>query len=207
MPVVCLIDYGAGNLHSAKRGLERAAPSPDWRVEVSADPETLLAADRLVLPGVGAFASCAAGLRARDGVEQAIHEAVSKQAKPFLGICVGMQLLADRGLEHQITEGLGLIAGTVRALDAKGLRVPHMGWNDVRARKEHPVLPADSDAYFVHSYVFECEDEDAVIATCDYGETFPAAVAKDTVIGAQFHPEKSGAYGLSFLKNFLEWRP
>lgn len=207
MPLVCLIDYGAGNLHSASKGLERAAPTPDWRVESTDDPNRLLEADRLVLPGVGAFASCAEGLRARRGVEDAIHEAVARRGIPFLGICVGMQLLASRGREHQETEGLGLIPGTVRALDTKGQRSPHMGWNDVCASAKHPLLPENDDAYFVHSFAFDADDDSDVIAVTEYGTTFPAAIARGNVAGAQFHPEKSGAYGQAFLRNFLEWTP
>ncbi|MEM9840149.1 MAG: imidazole glycerol phosphate synthase subunit HisH [Pseudomonadota bacterium] len=206
MSSVCLIDYGAGNLHSARTGLERAAPNAEIAITVSADPETILHADRLVLPGAGAFASCAAGLRAQDGLEEAIHEAVRGRGVPFLGICVGMQLLAERGLEHGVSDGLGLIPGEVRMLNTAGERLPHMGWNDVRARSEHPVLPADGDAYFVHSYAFDAAPED-VIAEAEYGTRFAAAIARDNVAGAQFHPEKSGVYGQIFLRNFLEWRP
>ena len=206
MPTVCLIDYGAGNLHSAARGLERAAPNADLNLVVSADPHDILQADRLVLPGVGAFASCAAGLRARPGLEEALHKAVREKQRPFLGICVGMQLLADRGLEHGGATGLELIPGEVRPMKAEGLRLPHMGWNDVRALTEHPLLPADDNAYFVHSFAFDGPAEN-VIADATYGETFPAVVAKDNVAGAQFHPEKSGAYGQAFLRQFLEWRP
>ncbi|MEM9810856.1 MAG: imidazole glycerol phosphate synthase subunit HisH [Pseudomonadota bacterium] len=206
MTSVCLIDYGAGNLHSAFRGLERASDGSADLV-ISADPDVIRRSDRLVLPGVGAFASCAEGLRAQDGLEDAIKEAVTRKAKPFLGICVGMQLLASLGLEHETTTGLDIVPGTVRALKAETLRVPHMGWNEVRARGDHPLLPADEDAYFVHSYVFEAEHADDVIAETDYGERFTAAVARGNVAGAQFHPEKSGAYGLSFLSNFLKWRP
>mgnify|MGYP006266350583 CR=1 FL=1 len=207
MPLVCLVDYGAGNLHSAARGLERAAPSADHRVEVSDDPAVIRDADRIVLPGVGAFASCAAGLRARPGLEDAILQAVGEGGRPFLGICVGMQLLASVGLEHERTQGLDLVPGVVRPMSTGALRKPHMGWNDVDASADHPLLPADGDAYFVHSFVFEPEDATDVIATTTYGETFPAAIARGTVAGAQFHPEKSGAYGQAFLRNFLEWRP
>ncbi|MEM1381532.1 MAG: imidazole glycerol phosphate synthase subunit HisH [Pseudomonadota bacterium] len=206
MPTVCLIDYGAGNLHSAQRGLERAAPSADHRIVVSADPNVILHADRLVLPGVGAFASCAEGLRARLGLEDAIRDAVLEKGRPFLGICVGMQLLADRGLEHGVTEGLGFIPGEVRLLDTRGERIPHMGWNDVRTETSHPLSPNDGDAYFVHSYCFDASGSD-IVATTTYGETFPATVARGNVAGAQFHPEKSGQYGQAFLTNFLEWRP
>ncbi|NNU17281.1 imidazole glycerol phosphate synthase subunit HisH [Parvularcula sp. ZS-1/3] len=207
MPTVCVIDYGAGNLHSAVRGLERAAPDASWRVAVSAEPSEVLAADRIVLPGVGAFASCAAGLRARPGLVDALVEATAERKLPFLGICVGMQLLADLGEEHGEVEGLGFVSGKVRALKADGLRLPHMGWNEVVPVADHPLLPPEGDAYFVHSFIFEATDESDIIAAADYGERFPAAVARENVAGAQFHPEKSGAYGQAFLKNFLEWRP
>lgn len=206
MQRVCLIDYGAGNLHSAAQGLKRAADAP-MDLIVSDDPETIAAADRLVLPGVGAFKSCAEGLRARPGVEDAIHEAVRSGGKPFLGICVGMQLLASRGLEHDETKGLDLIPGTVRQLEVKGLRLPHMGWNEVEARQDHPLLPTNLDAYFVHSFVFDTDDPEAVIAEAEYGERFTAAIAKDNVAGCQFHPEKSGPYGQELLSNFLRWTP
>jgi glutamine amidotransferase len=206
MQTVCLIDYGAGNLHSARRGLERAAGEAGLRIIASAEPEMIRAADRLVLPGVGAFRSCMEGLRARPGAKEAIHEAVTS-GTPFLGICVGMQLLAGRGLEHEETEGLGLIPGTVRELRAPALRLPHMGWNDVAASRPSPLLPEDGDAYFVHSFCFDTEEESDVIATCSYGEDFAAAVQRENVAGAQFHPEKSGAYGMAFLSNFLRWRP
>ncbi|MEE4211138.1 MAG: imidazole glycerol phosphate synthase subunit HisH [Parvularcula sp.] len=206
MPTVCLIDYGAGNLHSAAKGLERAAPDSSVRVIASAEPRDILNADRLVLPGVGAFKSCAEGLRARPGLEDAIHRFV-EGGRPFLGICVGMQLLATRGLEHGETEGLGLVPGTVRLLETGELIRPHMGWNDVVSRRPHPLLPPDGDAYFVHSFALEAENESDVAAHCIYGETFPALVVRDNVAGAQFHPEKSGAYGQEFLRRFLEWSP
>jgi glutamine amidotransferase len=206
MQTVCLIDYGAGNLHSARRGLERAAGPAGAKIVASATPEDIRSADRLVLPGVGAFRSCMEGLRSRPGAKEAIGEAV-RSGTPFVGICVGMQLLADRGLEHEETQGLGLIPGTVRALEAPSLRLPHMGWNEVVATAPSPLLPEDGDAYFVHSFCFDAEEPSDVIATCQYGEEFAAAVARDNVAGAQFHPEKSGPYGLAFLAKFLEWRP
>lgn len=206
MPNVCLIDYGAGNLHSAARGLERASSSAGLKLTVSANPHDILHADRIVLPGVGAFASCANGLRAQQGLEEALQRAVRDNGRPFLGICVGMQLLADWGEEHGGSAGLELISGRVRPLKAEGSRLPHMGWNDVRARTDHPLLPEDDDAYFVHSFVFDGLS-DHVIAEATYGETFPAVIARDNVAGAQFHPEKSGAYGQAFLRKFLEWKP
>lgn len=207
MPRLCLIDYGAGNLHSAARGLERAGAEGHWQLEVTADPAIIQQADRLVLPGVGAFKSCAEGLRARPGLEEAIHHFVRELERPFLGICVGMQLLAERGLEHGETQGLGFIPGTVEEMTTGELRKPHMGWNDVTATSDHPLLPADRDAYFVHSYALTASDPSTVIAACEYGGPFPAAVAKDNVAGAQFHPEKSGPYGQEFLTRFLEWKP
>jgi glutamine amidotransferase len=206
MPSVCLIDYGAGNLHSAAKGLERAAPDGSWSVRASADPRDILSADRLVLPGVGAFRSCAEGIAAGPGLREALDRFV-ESGRPFLGICVGMQLLASRGLEHGETDGLGFIPGTVRKLETGGLTTPHMGWNDVISSGAHPLLPEDGDAYFVHSFVFEPEDAADVAATCTYGEAFPAVIDRDNVAGAQFHPEKSGAYGLQFLRKFLEWSP
>ncbi|MCQ8184081.1 imidazole glycerol phosphate synthase subunit HisH [Parvularcula maris] len=206
MQTVCLIDYGAGNLHSARRGLERAAGVSGLRIVASAEPEAIRSADRLVLPGVGAFRSCMEGLRARPGAKEAIGEAVAR-GTPFLGICVGMQLLADRGLEHEETQGLGLIPGMVRELKVGSLRLPHMGWNDVASSRPSPLVPKNNDAYFVHSFCFDTEDESDVIATCAYGEQFAAAVQRENVAGAQFHPEKSGPYGMAFLANFLGWRP
>ncbi|MBB4659971.1 imidazole glycerol phosphate synthase subunit HisH [Parvularcula dongshanensis] len=206
MPKVCLIDYGSGNVHSARKALMRVAESAH-DVVLSGDPDVIASADRLVLPGVGAFAACMARLSAQDGVVDAMNEAVAK-GRPFLGICVGMQLLADRGLEHGETGGLGLIGGTVRRLETGALKSPHMGWNDVRARgQRHPLLPPDGDAYFVHSFVFEPEDDAVIAATAEYGEPVPALIARGNVAGTQFHPEKSQAYGLALLSNFLEWRP
>ncbi len=208
MQTVVLVDYGSGNVHSAHKALVRAAADTGLavKIELTADPAQVAAADRLVLPGVGAFGACRTMLDAREGLVEALSEAVLEQKRPFLGICVGMQLLATRGLEHGETPGLGWIGGQVRSLNADGLKVPHMGWNSVDGGG-HPLLPPDGDAYFVHSYRFDAADPQAVAATCTYGERFPAMVARDNIAGVQFHPEKSQAYGLRFLANFLEWSP
>ena len=205
MASVLLIDTGSGNVHSARKALTAAGAD---RVDLSADPDAVRRAERLLLPGVGAFASCAARLRARDGLEAAVIEAAAA-GTPILGICVGMQLLADEGLEHGRTPGLGLISGTVAPIEAGTLRVPHMGWNEVEARGNHSLLPtgAGSHAYFVHSYAYQPADPDVVAATCTYGAAFPALIARGNVAGTQFHPEKSQGYGLALLGNFLEWSP
>jgi glutamine amidotransferase len=202
---VALIDYGAGNLRSVQNAL-KAAGAPD--VLVTADPETVRAADRIVLPGVGAFAACMKALTAIDGMVDAMAEAATERARPFLGICVGMQLLADAGEEHGRHPGLGWIGGTVRKL-APGnphLKVPHMGWNDVTPTRDHPLI-ASGEAYFLHSFAFEDMDGSALLAQTDHGGRVTAAVGRDTIVGVQFHPEKSQGYGLSFLSRFLEWRP
>jgi len=202
---VALIDYGAGNLRSVQNAL-KAAGAPD--VLVTADPETVRAADRIVLPGVGAFAACMKALTAIDGMVDAMAEAATERARPFLGICVGMQLLADAGEEHGRHPGLGWIGGTVRKL-APGdphLKVPHMGWNDVTPTRDHPLI-ASGEAYFLHSFAFEDMDGSALLAQTDHGGRVTAAVGRDTIVGVQFHPEKSQGYGLSFLGRFLEWRP
>ncbi|MEM9233237.1 MAG: imidazole glycerol phosphate synthase subunit HisH [Pseudomonadota bacterium] len=205
MQTVALIDYGSGNLHSAEKALAHVA-GRDARILVTSTPEVIAKADRIVLPGVGAFGACMTALRARQGVIEAMTEAVHQKGRPFLGICVGMQLLADRGLEYGEHNGLGWISGTVRALEAPGLKIPHMGWNEVRS-SDHDIFPPDADAYFVHSYCFEAEDPAVVSATCTYGETFAAAVLDRNVAGVQFHPEKSQAYGLNLLSRFLKWSP
>ena len=208
MQTLALIDYGSGNLHSAEKALSRVAAERGDAVEVvvTDDPDVILRADRIVLPGVGAFGACRQALGARDGVIEAMTEAVQQKGRPFLGICVGMQLLATRGLEYGEHQGLGWIPGEVRPLAAPALKIPHMGWNDVRARG-HDLLPPDGDAYFVHSYHFAPEDEDVIAATCSYGEEFPAAIISGNVAGVQFHPEKSQGYGLALLGNFIEWSP
>jgi imidazole glycerol-phosphate synthase subunit HisH len=200
---LALIDYGAGNLHSVHNAL-KAAGAPD--VVVTNDPELVANADRIVLPGVGAFAHCIEALRAIDGMVGAMDLATRHYGKPFLGICVGMQLLADAGVEHGTTKGLGWIGGTVRAIaPATGIKIPHMGWNDVTPIT-NPLLE-QGEAYFLHGYHFDAADKADVLATTDHGGPLVAAVGRDNIIGVQFHPEKSQAYGISFLKRFLEWKP
>ncbi|WP_411340498.1 imidazole glycerol phosphate synthase subunit HisH [Sphingopyxis sp. J-6] len=199
---IALIDYGAGNLRSVYNALIAAGADG---VDVTFDPDAVLFADRIVLPGVGAFGACAAGLASLDGMIDALTTAVIERATPFLGICVGMQLLADAGEEHGRHDGLGWIGGTVRAFDpAPGLRIPHMGWNDVVPTFAHPVIAA-GEAYYLHGYHFA--DAADVAATSSHGGTFTAAVARDNIVGVQFHPEKSQAYGLATLERFLQWRP
>jgi imidazole glycerol-phosphate synthase subunit HisH len=201
---LALIDYGAGNLQSVKNAL-KAAGAVD--VAVTADPDVVAKADRIVLPGVGAFAHCMNALSAIDGMVEAMDARVRGEGVPFLGICVGMQLLADQGVEHGTHAGLGWIGGTVRAIEASAdIKVPHMGWNDVFVADGAPVLEA-GEAYFLHGYHFEASDEGDVAATTNHGAPLVAAVAKGNIIGVQFHPEKSQAYGITFLKRFLEWRP
>ena len=214
---VAIIDYGSGNLHSAAKAFERAAQSMEnpQKVVVTRDPETVYRADRIVLPGVGAFADCRRGLDAVNGMADAMTEAVRNKARPFLGICVGMQLMASRGKEHVITEGLNWIEGDVVKIapDDENLKVPHMGWNTLDLIREHPVLerlPLGSrgrHAYFVHSYHLEPADEADVLARADYGGPVTAIVGKDTAIGTQFHPEKSQRFGLALISNFLKWKP
>ncbi|WP_414901598.1 imidazole glycerol phosphate synthase subunit HisH [Sphingomonas flavalba] len=197
---VALIDYGAGNLHSVHNAL-KAAGAGD--VVVTADPAVVAAADRIVLPGVGAFAACMAGLRAIDGMVAALDAAVLDGGRPFLGICVGMQLMAKAGLEHGETAGLGWIDGQVAALDGNGVKVPHMGWNDVVPVGDHPLIHA-GEAYFLHGYAFTGAD---VLATSDHGGPVVAAIGRDNLAGVQFHPEKSQRYGIALLERFLAWRP
>ena len=201
---LALIDYGAGNLHSVHNAL-KAAGAGD--VHVTADPDVVAKADRIVLPGVGAFAHCMEALSAIDGMVAAMEQRVRVEGIPFLGICVGMQLLADAGVEHKTTRGLGWIGGTVRAIaPAADLKIPHMGWNDVVPTQGAPLIEA-GEAYFLHSYHFDAANADDVLATTDHGGTLVAAVGRDNIMGVQFHPEKSQAYGINFLKRFLEWMP
>ena len=198
---VALIDYGAGNLQSVRNALAAAGASD---IAVTADPTQLRAAKRIVLPGVGAFAHCMAALAAVPGMIEALHETVIVRGRPFLGICVGMQLMADAGLEHGVTAGLGWIGGQVAPIvPMPSLKVPHMGWNDVVPLVAHPVVEA-GEAYFLHGYAF---DGAGVIATTTHGAVLTAAIARDNLVGVQFHPEKSQAYGIATLTRFLKWRP
>ncbi len=203
--VLALIDYGAGNLHSVANALKAAGADG---VKITADPDVVRAADRIVLPGVGSFKSCAEGLRTIDGLVAAMEERVLVGAAPFLGICVGMQLLASRGVEHGITAGLDWIGGEVRLMEPSdpAIKIPHMGWNDV-AVKPHAALIEAGEAYFLHSYQFVAEDGHHVVAMTDHGGGVTAAVGRDNILGVQFHPEKSQSYGLSLLARFLEWKP
>jgi glutamine amidotransferase len=214
MQTTVLIDYGSGNLHSAEKALAAAAKAcgTDTRILVTDDPAKVLLADRLVLPGVGAFAACMAALEAKDGLIAALEEAVRRRATPFLGICVGMQMLATRGLEFGETPGLGWIEGDVRKLEPAdhALKVPHMGWNALQSEQPHPLLanaPEGAHVYFTHSFVMHPKAEGDVIAWTDHGGPIVAAVARDNVAGFQFHPEKSQGVGLRLLGDFLEWRP
>ncbi|MBM3502605.1 MAG: imidazole glycerol phosphate synthase subunit HisH [Alphaproteobacteria bacterium] len=211
---VAIIDYGSGNLRSAAKAFERAVRDHGLAedVAVTPDAERVATAEHIVLPGVGAFADCRRGLLALDGMMAALDEAVRLRGRPFLGICVGMQLMATRGLEHGEHPGFDWIAGDVREIPAApGRPVPHMGWNDLRvASGDHPVLRGIEDgdhAYFVHSYALVCEQPADVLATVDYGRPLAAVVGHGNIIGTQFHPEKSQAIGLKFLANFLSWRP
>ena len=207
-----IIDCGSGNLRSAAKAFERAALERglDIAIEVTSEAARLDDADRIVLPGVGAFAGCRAGLDAAPGLMQTLERRVLRDAVPFLGICVGMQLMASHGLEYKVTQGLDWIPGDVVALDGKGLKVPHMGWNELEIRRPHPLLagiPAGAHVYFVHSFHLAAAEPATVIATADYGGTVTAMVGRDNIAGTQFHPEKSQAVGLRLIANFLEWRP
>jgi glutamine amidotransferase len=215
MQRLAIIDYGSGNLRSAAKAFERAALDGglDMQIEVTADAEAVAQADRVVLPGVGAFADCFQGLTALPGMRAALEEAAVARTRPFFGICVGMQLMASRGLEHGASPGLDWIPGEVVPLAPSdpALKVPHMGWNALRvADPPHPVLNglnAEAHVYFVHSYHMQPEDPACVAARVDYGGPVTAAVARDNLFGTQFHPEKSQATGLRIIGNFLRWRP
>ncbi|AEI38483.1 MAG: imidazole glycerol phosphate synthase subunit HisH [Zymomonas mobilis subsp. pomaceae] len=205
---VALIDYGAGNLRSVANAL-LAAGLPEKRLIITTNPDDILQAERIVLPGVGAFAACMHALQAIPGMTDALSEAVLKKSRPFLGICVGMQLLAEQGEEHGIHKGLGWIKGSVKALKPNDPRckVPHMGWNQITLTADtHPLLKA-GEAYFLHSYAFFPTDTQDLLAKTDHGGAVTAAVGHDNIIGVQFHPEKSQGYGLRFLSRFLEWHP
>jgi len=214
MESVALIDYGSGNLRSAEKALRRVASERGIASDilVTADPDVVARADRIVLPGVGAFAACMNALHKREGLVQAMNEAVRSKGAPFLGVCVGMQLLATRGLEFGVTPGLGWIEGDVVRMEPgdPSLKVPHMGWNALDVRRFHPLFEGEPEGphmYFTHSFVFEPADTADVLAVFDHGGRYVAAVARDNVAGVQFHPEKSQAAGLRLLANFLEWRP
>ena len=212
---VAIVDYGSGNLHSAHKAIERAAAEQGVQVIVTSDPDVVRRVDRIVLPGVGAFADCRRGLDHVAGMVEALEDSVIRGGKPFLGICVGMQLLATRGLEHGVAEGLNWIPGQVIEIkpDAPHLKVPHMGWNTLKPRRAHPLLkdiPTGENglhAYFVHSYHLQAADPDQVIASTEYGGELTAMVGRDNIVGTQFHPEKSQKLGLALIANFLRWTP
>jgi glutamine amidotransferase len=212
---VAIIDYGSGNLHSAAKAFERAARETGDRIVVSSDASFVANAERIVLPGVGAFADCRRGLDAVPGMVEALNEAVIGRGTPFLGICVGCQLMAERGLEKVTTSGLGWIAGDtvlIEPADPK-LKIPHMGWNSLAVAREHPILAGiptgegGLDAYFVHSFHVVPRDPDDLVASTDYGGRVTAIVGRDNFAGTQFHPEKSQELGLALIANFLKWRP
>ncbi len=220
---VAIIDYGSGNLRSAAKAFERAARDAGYAsdISVTADADVVAKADHIVLPGVGAFPDCRQGLDAVPGMVDALNDAVITKGKPFLGICVGMQLMATRGREHHDTPGLGWIPGDVVKLDVPadaasagpagtGFRIPHMGWNELRIAHAHPVLSginAGDHTYFVHSYQMRCANAEHQLATVEYGGAVTALIGRDNMVGTQFHPEKSQATGLKLIANFLSWKP
>lgn len=214
---VAIIDYGSGNLRSATKAFERAAREAGISAEIdlTADADRVRTADRIVLPGVGAYADCAAGLRAVDGMWEAVEEVAVRKARPFLGICVGMQLMSQRGLEKTVTHGFGWISGDVKEITPTdpALKIPQIGWNTIELRRQHPLFAgiptgaAGLHAYFVHSYHLDATKPDEVLAQADYGGPVTATVARDNLVGTQFHPEKSQALGLALITNFLRWRP
>jgi glutamine amidotransferase len=214
---VAIVDYGSGNLHSAAKAFERAARESGHAqpIVVTSDPDAVARADRVVLPGVGAFADCRRGLDAIDGMVAALETRVRTQGRPFLGICVGMQLMAERGREYEVTPGLGWIAGEVDRITPAdpALKIPHMGWNTLNAQRPHPLLddiavgPAGLHAYFVHSFHLKPAARADLIAEADYGGAVTAIVGCDTMVGTQFHPEKSQRLGLKLIANFLKWAP
>jgi glutamine amidotransferase len=214
---VAIVDYGSGNLHSARKAFERAAREAglEREVKVTSRPEEVARAEHIVLPGVGAFADCRRGLDAVPGMVEALEETVRRRGRPFLGICVGMQLMATRGLEHEIVAGLNWIPGDVAPIepDSPALKIPHMGWNTLNVKRAHPALEGIAagekglHAYFVHSFQLYPADAADVVATADYGGPVTAMVARDNIVGTQFHPEKSQTLGLALIANFLKWRP
>jgi glutamine amidotransferase len=214
---VAIVDYGSGNLHSAAKAFERAARESghDQPILVTRDPDAVARADRVVLPGVGAFADCRRGLDAVGGMVEALQTAVRRRGRPFFGICVGMQLMAERGREYEVTPGLGWIAGEVDRIAPidPSLKIPHMGWNTLNAQRAHPLfdgIDVGTDglhAYFVHSYHLKAAERADLIAEADYGGPVTAVVGRDTMVGTQFHPEKSQRLGLRLIANFLKWKP
>ncbi len=214
---VAIVDYGSGNLHSAAKAFERAAREAGLAqpIVVTSDPEAVRRADRVVLPGVGAFADCRRGLDAVGGMVEALNESARSRGRPFLGICVGMQLMAERGREYVVTQGLGWIAGEVDRIAPcdPNLKIPHMGWNTLDARRPHPILdgiavgPQGLHAYFVHSFHLKAAEHADLVAEADYGGPVTAVVGRDTMVGTQFHPEKSQRLGLRLIANFLKWKP
>ena len=214
---VAIIDYGSGNLRSATKAFERAAREHgiDAEIDLTADAERVRTADRIVLPGVGAYADCRAGLDAVEGMVEAIQEAAIRNARPFLGICVGMQLMSDRGLEKTTSEGFGWISGDVKEITPSDstLKIPQIGWNTIHVKQRHPILagiptgPDGLHAYFVHSYHLDATNTEQLVAVTDYGGPVTAIVARDNLVGTQFHPEKSQVFGLALITNFLTWKP
>jgi imidazole glycerol-phosphate synthase subunit HisH len=214
---VAIIDYGSGNLHSAAKAFERAAREEGLSepITVTSDPEQVRRADRVVLPGVGAFADCRRGLDAVGGMVEALNDSVRARARPFLGICVGMQLMAERGREYEVIPGLGWIPGEVDRIAPSdpALKIPHMGWNTLNAQRPHPLFdgidvgPDGLHAYFVHSFHLKTAERSDLIAEADYGGPVTAVVGRDTMVGTQFHPEKSQRLGLRLIANFLKWKP
>ena len=202
---IALIDFGAGNLHSVHNALMAAGAG---NVSVTSDPELVARADRIILPGVGAFGACRDALMAIDGMVAALEQRVRAEGMPFLGICVGMQMLADKGIEFGEHEGLGWIGGTVKAIEPAGddIKIPHMGWNDVTPTEGHDLLEP-GEAYYLHGYHFDAANEADILAKTSHGVPLVSAVGRDNIVGVQFHPEKSQAYGLAFLNRFLEWKP
>ncbi|WP_353643956.1 imidazole glycerol phosphate synthase subunit HisH [Mesorhizobium sp. WSM2239] len=214
---VAIIDYGSGNLRSATKAFQRAAREAGIAAEIdlTADAGRVRSADRIVLPGVGAYADCRAGLAAVEGMNEAIEEVAIAKARPFLGICVGMQLMSERGLEKTVTRGFGWISGDVKEITPTdpALKIPQIGWNTIHVKHTHPLFDGIATgesglhAYFVHSYHLDATDPEQVLAVTDYGGPVTAAVARDNLAGTQFHPEKSQALGLALIANFLRWRP
>jgi glutamine amidotransferase len=214
---VAIVDYGSGNLHSAAKAFERAARESkhEQPIVVTSDPDTVARADRVVLPGVGAFADCRRGLDEIPGMIDALEQSVRKSGRPFFGICVGMQLMAERGREYHVTSGLGWIAGEVDRITPSdpGLKIPHMGWNTLNVLKPHPLLDGIAvgtsglHAYFVHSFELKTAKRSDLVAQADYGGPLTAIVGRENMVGTQFHPEKSQKLGLALISNFLKWAP